>query len=434
MSNIKFIALLWENIFTYISVLVFVLLSFLLLWRKYTHTWFDPLRFQMLISAFAVTVPIFLYLTNSIGTDSFSYIILAEVAFWLGFLFFAKKKISFSVKTLKNENFIGFLLFIVSLFTYVAFTLITYIQLGIPLFAESRLSTYTGSGLGFMLRMNSFFSIYILVYAFYYFNAKNTRLRLKIVFILSILIIIITGILSGSRSSFLSILFAYWGYMYLFKKDVTEIKRYYKYISLFLISSIITFGLQANSTNILYVFQLFFERVIANGDTFWMSLPDDMWKTVEIKNTFDHFFLGLLGPIRIIDESQTSPPVGFQLLWNINPTLHGHMSGPLSRASLLGLIYFGWGGVLFSFSIGLIISVILYRLPGYIPQGVISKIVYYYIYIQTLAFISDATLGMGYAFNTIFNICFVFTFVIITGSLINIINLRNESFRNNSSI
>lgn len=434
MSNIKFIVLLWDNLFSYISILMFVIFVFSRLWRKYTHTWFDPLRFQMLISAFAVTIPIFLYVTNVIGTVLFTYIIIAETAFWLGFIILAKEKILFSKRTLKNEESIGLFLFIVSFICYVSFTLITYVQLGIPLFAESRLSTYIGSGLGFMSRMNGFFSIYILVYSFYYLNKEQMRLRLKLLFVFSILIITIAGVLSGSRSSFLTILFAYWGYRYLFTPNLSNINKYYKYIVVFIVISLVTFGLQANTKDIIYVFQLFFERVVANGDTFWMSLPNDVWKNVEIKNTFDHLFLGLLGPLRIIDEAKTSPPIGFQLFWDINPTLAGQMFGPLSRASILGLIYFNWGGIFFSFFIGLFISIIIYRLPFFIPQGVISKILYFYIYTQSLVFISDVSLGMNYAFNTLFNLCFVLIFIVITGSLILIIKSKDENINCNSSI
>ena len=154
-------------------------------------------------------------------------------------------------------------------------------------------------------------------------------------------------------------------------------------------------------------------RVVSSGDNYYMALPNDTWKNVTTGPWYSHLFLGLLGPLRIISAVTVPPPIGYQLVWLVNPTLDGLATGPLSSPSLLGLLYFNWGGVIFSFLMGYFVSFCIYSLPRFIPNGLLSAIFATYFYIQMLSFVQDACLGMNYLFDSILNLIIFLVLIIL---------------------
>ncbi len=379
---------------------------FVLIGKNYTHTWFDPLRIYLLTAAFTAVVPVFLYAIGNIDFNLFAYFTLAQLVFWLAFIIPAKKKLILSKKILTNEKRIASILYVIFFSVYVISVGLTYILLGIPLFKESRLDTYSGSGIGILERMIPFCQIYCIFYSFYLWkNSTGLFNSKRIITIFSFFLFAVVGILSGSRSSFYIFLFIYWGYCYYYTRDVQKLSRYYKFFIIGIAISLLSFSLQSGSYNLLGSLSSFGLRAISSGDNYYMALPNDMWKQVETGPWFNHLFYGLLGPVKIIGGSNAPPPpIGFQLTWLVNPTIYGQSTGPLSSPALLGFLYFGWGGIVFSIIIGIFVSLVIFRLPAILPKGIISSILCTYIYIQMLSFIGDPTLGMAYLFDMLFNI------------------------------
>ncbi len=386
---------------------------------QYTHTWFDPMRIAMITNVFMATAFVFLYLAGSIDTNIFLYFVLAEIIFWIGFkLGFKPNTKVAQKKTLIGEKKIAFCLFWIFLFLYIVCTLLVYSLLGIPIFQESRLDTFTGSGgLGLIGRMIPFFKIYCIFYIYYLLN-KRPSFSIKMIAYISLAIFLVTGILTGSRSSFIIFITVFWGYSYFYRQNISSFKKYYKYFGVFLIVTLFTFGFQSGDLGLMNSFSLFSARMILSGDNYMMALPNDIWKQVFTNGWFTDFFYGLLGPARIMSGEGIQPPIGYQLTWILYPKLYGLSSGPLSSPSLLGLVYFGWGGLAFVFIIGSFTGFMFYLINHVLPKGVISSIVKIYLTINLITFIFDPRLAMGYLFDSIVNILFLCILILITYSLL----------------
>ncbi|MGZ3756560.1 MAG: O-antigen polymerase [Mucilaginibacter sp.] len=417
MSHFEFYDLVYEHYVVYIALLVLFILFFVYIGKNYTHTWFDPLRLYLLSAAFTAVVPVFLYVTDSIGFNIAAYFTLAQLFFWLAFLLTAKRKLPLSRNNLTNEKAVAFILYLAFLILYFISIGLSYILLGIPIFKESRLDTYTGSGLGILERLMPFFQIYCIFYSFYLWRNSSGFSKKRILTILSFCLFVVTGILSGSRSSFFIFLFVFWGYSYYYIRDTTAIKKNYKFIIWGIIVSLVTFSVQSGTYNILASMSSFGLRAISSGDNYYMALPNDMYKQVETGPWFNHLFYGLLGPLHIISGDGMPPPIGFQLTWLVNPSLYGQSTGPLSSPALLGFVYFRWGGLIFSAILGLFVSLVIFRLPTLLPKGIISSVLSTYIYIEMLSFIGDPCLGMAYLFDIMLNFTFLLMLILLINKL-----------------
>ena len=423
MTSFEFYNLVFDNYILYTLLVILVGSFFIYIGKYYTHTWLDPLRITLLSISFTAVVPIFLFVTGTINFDITLYFVLAQLAFWVAYLISAKKQITFSKIIIKDERKVAYILYILLLIIYIILISISYIVLGIPLFKESRLEIYSGSGLGIFARIMPFAQTYCIFYSFYSWKYLDRFSYKKLIVIFSFAFFLITGVLSGSRSSFFIFLFVYWGYCYFYLRNTNRVTKYYKYLLLGLSVSIFSFIIKSDSFGILAGLTGFGLRVISSGDNYFMALPNDTWKSVVTGPWYNHLFNGLLGPLRIINTTTVPPPVGYQLAWAVNPTLDGLSTGPLSSPALLGFLYFKWGGILFSFIMGLFVSMTIYRIPSLMPKGVLSSIFCTYLYMQMLSFIQDSSLGMSYLFDSILN------FILLVGLIILILKLVKSDYK-----
>jgi hypothetical protein len=410
MTHYDFYNLVFDNLLLYIASLALCSLVYIYVGKKYTHTWFDPLRLQLISSTFATNVFVFLFMKGIIKLEIFIFLCLAELLFWIAFMIGAKKTINFFEKKLTNERSVSFILYIIFLSMFVAFMIITYALLGIPIFKGNRLDTYVGSGLGILGRMMPFFKIYSIFYSFYLWENSKKYSWDRVLVILAFLIFIITGVLSGSRSSFFILLIVYWGYCYFFHQDISRITKYYKIFIVGIFVTLLTFTIQSGSKSFAGSFRPLAERVIASGDVYFEAIPNNTWEHVNTGLWYKHLFYGLLRPARMLKEFKYVP-VGVQLTRLTYPGNNNATYGPISIPAVLGLVYFGWGGLIFSFILGLFISIIIFHIPALLPRGIISSIVCLYTFTQILVFIGDPCLGMGYLFDTILNITFLLVLI-----------------------
>lgn len=423
MTHFEFINVLLNNVIYYFISLLICSVLFYQFGRKFTNSWFDPLRFQLITSTFSCAVVLFLSFSKIIDFAISFYFITSLLAFWISFRLFSRKQIEFSNKLIINEDSIANTLFIIFTSLYLFFTLISYRVLGIPLFGESRLDSYSGSGLGFIYRIQPFLLTYSTIYIYYSWDSLTVSKSKKINLTIILCLFLITGILSGSRSIFLHYIFCYWGYRYFYKQNIDKLKIPIKVIVFAGIVSVFSFSLKLeNSTLIASIGELLI-RAVASGDCYYMALPNNVIDSVDIGVWYRHLFYNFLGPVRLISGQEIPPPVGFQLTWIVNPTLYGISAGPLSTPQLLGYLYFKNWGIIFSIVVGGFLSFILFRFNKLIPNGIIGSIVSTYIYIQLMALIGDVCLGMGVLFDICFSLTF-FLFIIIFIKLIQLLKLK----------
>ena len=226
-----------------------------------------------------------------------------------------------------------------------------------------------------------------------------------------------TGILSGSRSSFLIFIFTFFGYKYFYNGILPEVKKIFKYVPIIL-GGALTVILITDSGNLQTSFIILAYRFIANGDIYWMSLPNSVINNIHIENVFTFLFSGILGPLRLIDYSIFPPPIGAQLNWIISPILDGIMAGPNSRPPILGYVLFGWMGLMFTFILGLFVSIFLFQIPKIFPKGFISSAFILFFYINVISFITDPTLGITYVFDIVLNLLLLLFMIIILSLLL----------------
>ncbi len=356
----------------------------------------------------------FLYITGYVSTEKFTYLVISESLFWIGYFIFAKNKICFSQYSIINDNNIGYFLFWLFWSLNILTHLFTYILFGIPLFAESRLATYTNSGgWGILSHISRFASFYSLVYVFYlYFNKPKSTIIITLV----LLTTIVFSLLSGSKASILEIFFAFFIYKYFYEKSSISFKFIKKLLPLIILFPILVIVFQHGSEGSLVdAFSTFVFRLLANGDVYWLGLPNDMIDKIKVDEPFVFLFSRILGPLRIIDNSTIPPPIGAQLYWLLYPLQEGIMRGPNTRLPILSWVLFKWGGLCLSFIVGVFCAWWRTRIMQHLPHGIITVILYGYIYISFTVFFSDPLLGSGTVFSMIISFLLIYVLYLVIG-------------------
>ena len=279
MTLFEFFKILNDNPFTYLFCLLISLLLFSFVIKRATSSWFNPVRYNIFTFLIGISVVLFLNFLGYITTQTFIYIMLSIVIFCVTFVTIFKNKQRQVIIRFGDEPLLAKCLFYVCYLLFIILTLISYRLLGIPAFnEEGRLSTYTGSGFGFIARLNPILHLYSIFYIIHLLN-YNTTFRKKIVPFFFLLPILVIGILSGSRSSFLIIIFAFWGYRTFYLHNEPKFLDFKKLILPTFFISVVSFLINA-SGDVYQALYLFFERIIACGDLYWEALPNDTWNSV----------------------------------------------------------------------------------------------------------------------------------------------------------
>lgn len=397
------LALHWE---WYILALFLSIVTLVPVFRAFTLTWYDPLRYSVVFAMFANAVPLFLYFTQNMTTEHFCYFILSEGLFWLGIVSLGNKRATFSNRSIRYSERLGFYVFIVVATLYFLFTLVTYATIGIPILMDSsRLSVYAGTGgLGILARFNTGFSIYTMFYSFYLLHKRQYRFLAYAVLTCCIVFLIATA----SKSAFLNILFAYWGFKFFYLQELPHSRKTLIYLIVGVIAAVFVLLIQTTELggNLQTAIIGLGVRFAAFGDCYFYAYPNNVLSTVEVQNSWTQVFAGLLKPLRLIaDEDVIS--IGNQLAWFVTPTSAGENLGPNARMPIFSYITFGWWGLLFSYLSGLFLAFSFFRLPRLFPKGIISAAFFTYLYITLNSSITDFGLGISYWFDFILNFGFI---------------------------
>lgn len=405
------LALNWQWYLLFLLLSIGVLLPIA---GKYSLGWFDPFRYAIIFAMFANAVPPFLLYVGHMKLDTFIYFILSEGFFWIGLLRFAKKREPLSKITISGENNVLYFLFLIAFSLYVTFTLLSYIMFGIPVFMDkSWLSVYQSSGgFGFFQRINDFLTIFCLIYTFHLLHNKQKK-RLAYI---SIGITSLFLVLTASKSAFLNVLFAYFGYSLFYLQKVPRTKKILLYLTIGTIAAILILVVQVGreggdtTSGIIALFV----RFIASGDCYFMAYPNDTYKAIETGNSFMTLFGGFLSTCRIIDVNSLYPSIGNQLSWLIAPNTTGSDVGPNARMPILSYLLFGWGGILFAYIAGAVTSYGLFRLPRYFPSGILSTAYVTYMYIILNKGVTDLIVSTFSIFSELMNLGVAFLMLYFT--------------------
>jgi hypothetical protein len=374
-----------------------------LIYKKCVKGILDPLLIAIIFSSLANTVPIFLYAVGAMESELFIFIILAEGGFWYTFY---KTYISFpfkkQIKTNDNGSIFKILGYL-SLFIVIILQLISYKLNGIPIFNESRFTNTGGVDtiVNLLMRITEPFKLYIYLYSFKLIDEKKKKGFIFLFILLSF------AFLSGSKSFILVPITSYFYYTFFYKNKIPKIKI--QYILLIILTPLLTFLINSDNGIERYLY-----RLIANGDVYWNAVFNDSIYNVKIDNpllNLSHLFWSPLRYIIGYTPNKTDLSlVGEEIMINA----YDYVSGvPNSRLPVLGWVYYGWGGIIFCVCMGFISAFCIKRLPVKQKHNLISLCYKCSFYSIGVSFITDGYLGFSKLFNLLFFLITVFFLRII---------------------
>ncbi|RYE15247.1 MAG: hypothetical protein EOP34_03955, partial [Rickettsiales bacterium] len=211
MNYFDFFLLAEDNLFSLIFFSLTFVVIYLVIYRIYILSLFDPMLLIIVSSGLANSIVFYLYYLHEIKSYYLHSFIITEIAFIAGFFVFKPiksfKYLSLDIPSPKpnifDENFITIMFYWASLL-HILSQVITYAFVGLPIFMESRLTTYAGgSGFGIFGRLvdvSSGIGTFILFYRIFY--SKN-NLTSKIYNLLYFIFVVFALIVSGNKTNLL---------------------------------------------------------------------------------------------------------------------------------------------------------------------------------------------------------------------------------------
>ena len=383
-----------SNIGTGIVFAVVLLIINFLIFRRYIYSIFDPFALHLFMSTCGYSVVFFLYYLNLISSYYFFSFLLTQTAFFIGFLTIKPINIKNVIRNSCNAR-IRFsatakVLFYISVLLYVPSQLLVYYYAGIPLFMESRLETFFGgSGFGIFNRIipvTSTIVSVILIYKIFFIKGRGFLERLLDAFL--ILFIIATGFLSGSKATFLGLIFIMFFVVFFNYRAAYSVtrrllhkirKRQWQLFVIAVIAAVAVVAVQTaweyGDTNALNPLVAIAMRFVNTGDVYVLAYPKNYLARMEGGNPFLALFGDMFGMARIIPWEDLPKNLGLQLYQS-----HYHtalIAGPNARHNVFGLHYFGpYLSVLLSFFLGLLVSYLRNILFSRVGLSVTGMVVY----------------------------------------------------------
>jgi hypothetical protein len=415
MNNFDFYSIVLNNIVLSSFFLIFSLIVHFLIFRPLVNSVVDPYFLSILSSIFSTSVVLILAYTRNISMQLFLSFVLTQLGFFIGlFTFRFRKEPNVSIRVNFKQNYNSHLIaFYFFSFIYLLSQGVIYVIKGIPLFMESRLETFTGGGgsgvFGRISDVSSVFSLYA-----FFLVVKIDRFRLVDGFkYLTLVLIFITLFLSGSKSSFLIVLYVFWCFIFFARVKGDNVSVYYQFFKknikiiilggLGLVSVIIS--IQSNSNGLdeigLNPIIALILRFIHSGDVYWYAYPNNVYLLVNGERWFAALFTDTLGLLRLIEWDQLPEAIGITLK-NIHHS-SDILQGPNARHNVFGLIYFGlYGSILFSFILGALLSFIRNVLPYLVNNNYFGGGIFTFLMCKGAALDTDPMLAITYFNNLIF--------------------------------
>jgi len=392
MSYEVFYLLFIDNFWFNLCIVFVTIIIYLLIFRKNIYSIFDPLFFYILLSSAGNSVVFILFLSGDIPQYYLYQFLLTEASFILGFFCFKPinlKKIHavnnfWSLRITKRIK----LLYFISAVLYTLSHLVIYIFKGIPLFMTSRLEATT-DGYGFILSISITTEIVVLSLLGYKLVIK---LRYRLYDYVMIFLFIVFSILSGSKATFLGIVFNlfYVTYFLSIKMGYPQIMKKFNRIS-------VKFFILAVFTTLVVLWFVKHEnpfftiawRVIMNGDVYMMAYVNNFIETIEGN------FLTLVLPYKLVNMLDLDPvkSLGMQLMEIVYHT--DLYVGPNARHNILGYVSFGyWGSIIFSFFIGALVGFLRNKFIKLLKLNLESLIIFVLILSPALSLPTDFSYGL----------------------------------------
>jgi hypothetical protein len=255
---------------------------------------------------------------------------------------------------------VAFLTLITATLVHVGSTLTIWRIAGIPLFRDSRLGAFEGSGGFGILERLAESSALMAIFAVVYLLLHRKRLRRNVLVHVFLLWFVCAIALSGSKAALLSvgqfvlsILFVYtalrnargrfWG--------GRAGKALLVGATLFAVAVLAT----QNEGDLVSAGLAFAYRVASFGDVYVFAYPNGTIESVQGSNPLVGLFGGFLSTFRLFPQESVYPNIGYQFTGIVFPDLE-LIVGPNPQHPVFGYHYFGPFAFVFSFALGLFTS------------------------------------------------------------------------------
>lgn len=357
MGIAEFLILFYSNIYLSCGCIIASIIIYYFIYRRYWISLLDPFSYMLLGSCMGLAVVLTLWLTKSIRPLYVYSYLLTQICFYIGFVKGHKSGIlSYSKKIIIINYKLYLLCFFFTVTSIdIVCQLMQYKLLGIPLFQKSRLDIMANAGgAGILQRFIEVSRMIGLFLSFYYIQKENSTRPLRIITISYLFAVCGFCILSGARSSFLSIAtaFFFFSFVYAIEKPTLfhKLRTNELKILLFLFFSVIFINYLRNGALNTAIIDLGV-RLMAYGDVYFYAYPNDVIMSIDDSRPFESIFSSILGFFRIIPYSDLPKPIGQDLFDYFSTS--GDIGGPNARHNIVSFLYFGfWGGALFSYLLG----------------------------------------------------------------------------------
>ena len=388
-------------------------LVYLLIYRRIIDSIFDPLFLQAIFSAFGGAAVLFMYSENIIGPRYFYSYVNTQAAFLLGLSIFGAlpRRVRFPPQAVgavaKSDSAVAATLFVLASITYLVAQTLSYSIGGIPLLTTSRLAFYqSDSGFGLVSRIiyaTQLVTIYLMLDRLAHWRTQSALSKLYVVFIL--INILVHGVLSGSKATFLNICFLAYFYA-LFQQRARGqptssllARLQYGFLAMAVLAAIGVGALQSGTSDEpTSVVGAMIARLVLSGDAFVLAYPNDVIEHMAWHNPLLVIFQDAIGVFRFVRWEELPTTLGIELYGYHVPTLD--VVGPNPRHNVFGVVYFGviWA-VLYSFFIGALLGLARSRLFHLLRPTLLGGLVYALIVLPLSGIEADIALVVGYLDN-----------------------------------
>jgi hypothetical protein len=328
---------------------------------------YDPMFLLLLANTFGWAIVWFMYLRGDIALGYLVSFTAAQLALYAGMWLGRPRSSAMPPKPARREdNAVALLTLIMAALVHVGSTLAIWRIAGIPLFRDSRLGAFEGSGGFGILERLAESSALMAIFALVYLLIHRKRLRRNLLVHLFLVWFVSAIALSGSKSALLSIgqyvlsiLFVYtalrnakgrfWG--------GRAGKTMFVGATLFAIAVLAT----QNEGDLVSAGLAFAYRVASFGDVYIFAYPNATIESVQGSNPLIGLFGGFLSTFRLFPQESVYPNIGYQFTGIVFPDLD-LIVGPNPQHPVFGYHYFGAFAFVFSFALGILTSRIQARL------------------------------------------------------------------------
>ena len=428
MNNYEFLDLFLDgnNVYVYFASLLLSSTIYILIFRGYVRSIFDPLFTSVVFSSLGAAIMLFLMFTRTVSNSLLINYLLTQAAFFWGLFRFRSVEDTIAPRPVpQNFSQINQCFYFFTFIT-IACHLFTYKVRGIPLFMDSRLEAFIGgTGLGIFSRIMDV-SILCSVLCYFFLTANSAHIKVTLLHHLLFLVLIVFLVLTGSKSAFLILPFALFCLTRFYPTLRNSLSQKFPFSILqnkFLLLGIgigialIILSVQKKQTPLTPLEELGY-RLMLSGDVYYMSYPNHVYELIDGRNGLVALFQDFLGFFRIYPWEKMPEVLGVTLI----KYHHGGelLWGPNGRHNIFGLIYFGYyGAIIMSLCLGLLVGLIRNKLLAVKHNNVFFFLLYSLLYIKVVTMETDPMLGFSYLTNVVFVFPFLFFLFLVYSEIRN---------------